>query len=87
MPGILAGIILGIGRIVGETAALIFTAGTVAKVPSSLFSSGRTLAIHMYALWNEGMSTEQSYATAVILLILVIGINSLSEYIARKLTR
>ena len=83
-PGILSGIVLSMGRIVGETAALIFTAGTEAAVPSSLLGSGRTLSVHMYMLWNEGMHTEASYATAVILLVLVVGLNALSSYIAKK---
>ena len=74
-PGILAGIILAIGRIVGETAALIYTAGTMAKVPSSLLGSGRTLAIHMYLLSTEALYLPQAYATAVVLLVLVIGID------------
>ncbi|MDL2249074.1 phosphate ABC transporter permease PstA [Lachnospiraceae bacterium OttesenSCG-928-J05] len=87
IPGILAGIILAIGRIVGETAALIYTAGTVAKVPSSVMESGRTLAVHMYNLSNEGLHMEQAYATAVVLLVLVLGINSLSGFVAKKLTK
>ncbi|MBM6948038.1 phosphate ABC transporter permease PstA [Mordavella massiliensis] len=87
VPGILAGIILAIGRIVGETAALIYTAGTVAQVPSSVFGSGRTLAVHMYNLSSEGLYMDQAYATAVILLVLVVGINALSGVIARKLTK
>ena len=86
-PGILAGIILAIGRIVGETAALIYTAGTVAQVPTSVFGSGRTLAVHMYNLSSEGLYMDQAYATAVILLVLVVGINALSSVIARKLTK
>lgn len=84
VPGVLAGIILSIGRIVGETAALIFTAGTVAKIPDSLFSSGRTLAVHMYALYNEGLYVNESYATAVVLLVVVIAINALSTFIAKR---
>ena len=84
VPGILAGIILAVGRIVGETAALIYTAGTVAHVPDNVMSSGRTLAIHMYALSSEGLYTDQAYATAVVLLAIVIGINWLSGYVARK---
>lgn len=87
MPGIMAGIILAIGRIVGETAALIYTAGTMPKVPSSLFGSGRTLAIHMYLLANEGLYMNQAYATAVVLLILAVGINAFSAWIARRLTK
>ena len=84
VPGILAGVILGIGRIVGETAALIFTSGTVAQVPDSLFSSGRTLSVHMYSLWNEGLYADQSYATAVVLLLIVLLINGASAIIAKK---
>ncbi|MDR1664219.1 MAG: phosphate ABC transporter permease PstA [Clostridiales bacterium] len=85
-PGILAGVILAIGRIVGETAALIFTAGTVAQVPG-LLGSGRTLAIHMYALSSEGLYTGQAYATAVVLLAVVIGINTLSAKAAKKIAK
>ncbi len=85
VPGILAGVILGVGRIVGETAALIYTAGTAAEAPGSLLSSGRTLSVHMYALWNEGFYTDKSYATAVILLLTVLAINSASAFLARKL--
>lgn len=87
MPGILAGVILGIGRIVGETAALIYPAGTAAVVPSSLMESGRTLAVHMYALTSEGLYMEESYATAVVLLLLVVGLNALSAFAARRLTQ
>ncbi|SHK13593.1 phosphate ABC transporter permease PstA [Hespellia stercorisuis] len=87
VPGILAGVILAVGRIVGETAALIYTAGTVATVPSSVMGSGRTLAVHMYNLASEGLYMDQAYATAVILLILVVGINTLSNVIAKRLTK
>ena len=87
VPGILAGVILAIGRIAGETAALIFTTGTVAQIPKNLMGSGRTLAVHLYALWNEGLAAEQSYATAVVLLIIVVLINMLSSFIAKKLAK
>lgn len=87
VPGILAGVILAIGRIVGETAALIYTAGTVAQVPKNVLGSGRTLAIHMYMLSSEGLYMNQAYATAVILLVLVVAINTLSGVIAKKLTK
>lgn len=87
VPGILAGIILAIGRIVGETAALIYTAGTVAKVPENLFSSTRTLSVHMYNLSQEGLYFNQAYATAVVLLLVVIAINSLSGFIAKRIAR
>ncbi len=87
VPGISAGIILAIGRIVGETAALIFTAGTVAQIPENLMGSGRTLAIHLYALWNEGLEADKSYATAVVLLVVVVLINAASSFAAKKLVQ
>ena len=85
VPGILSGVILSIGRIVGESAALVFTAGTVAEVAKGLFSSTRTLAVHMYAISGEGLYIGQTYATAVVLLLLVIVINALSGLIAKKI--
>ena len=86
MPGILSGVVLAIGRIVGETAALLFTAGTVADMPKHfLLSSGRTLAVHMYQLSLEGLHYDQAYATGVVLLLLVLGLNSLSSLISRKI--
>ena len=83
VPGILSGIILAIGRIVGETAALIYTSGTVANV-AGLLDSGRTLSVHMYSLSREGMHTNEANATAVVLLIIVFLINGLSSLIAKK---
>lgn len=85
IPGILSGVILAIGRIVGETAALIYTAGTVSKVPDSLLSSTRTLAVHMYTISTEGLYINQSYATAVVLLVMVLMINGLSALIAKRI--
>lgn len=87
VPGIMAGVILAIGRIMGETAALMYTAGTVPKMASSPMDSGRTLAVHMYNLSSEGLYMDQAYATAVILLIVVVGMNTLSAVAARKLTK
>lgn len=86
MPGILAGVILAIGRIVGETAALIYTAGSTTGLVEGVMDSGRTLAIHMYMLANEGLHTNQAWGTAVVLLVLVLGINTLSSFIAKKLS-
>ena len=83
IPGILSGVVLATGRIVGETAALIYTAGSVAKVPSSLMGSGRTLAVHMYVLSSEGLYMDQAYATAVILLIFVLVLNWVSGVCAK----
>lgn len=87
VPGILAGVILATGRIVGETAALMYTAGTVAKTATGLFDSTRTLAVHMYLLSSEGFHTNEAYATAVVLLIIVLGINILSNLAAKRLTK
>ncbi|KGF10615.1 phosphate ABC transporter permease [Peptostreptococcus sp. MV1] len=87
IPGILAGVILAVGRIVGETAALMYTAGTAANVPDGIMRSGRTLAVHMYTLASEGLYMNQAYATAVIILILTVGINTLSSLVARKFTK
>lgn len=85
MPGILAGILLAIGRIVGETAALIYTAGTVAQIPTSPMQSARTLSVHMYALSREGLHMDEGYATAVILLVVVVLINAASARIAKRI--
>ena len=87
VPGILSGVILSIGRIVGETAALMFTAGTVGAIASGLTSSGRTLAVHMYLLANEGLYINKAYAVAVVLLVLVLLLNGVSGLIAGKLKK
>ena len=87
VPGILAGIILSIGRIMGETAALVYTAGTVAQLPEDLFSSGRSLAVHLYVLASEGLFVEQAFATAVVLVIITVIINGASTWMAGKLMR
>lgn len=87
MPGIFSGIVLSIGRIVGETAALIYTAGTFTKAASSVFNSGRTLSVHMYLLSKEGLNTDQAYATAVVLLVIVIFINFISGRIASSVQK
>lgn len=87
MPGIVAGVILAIGRIVGETAALIYTAGTVAGIPRSVMDSGRTLSVHMYVLMSEGLHMNEAKGVAVVLLFLVLGMNFLSSIIARRLNK
>lgn len=87
IPGIFSGVVLSTGRIVGETAALIFTAGTAPSVPKSIFSSTRTLAVHMYSLLSEGLYINQAYATAVVILVMVIGLNALSSKIAKTLVK
>ena len=87
VPGILAGIILATGRVVGETAALMFTAGSFAQIPGTVMGAGRTLAVHMYSLANEGLHVNQASATAVVLLIMVLLINWFSATVAKKITR
>ena len=87
VPGILAGVILAVGRVVGETAALIYTSGTLPKVPDSLMGSGRTLALHMYVLSCEGLHMNQAAATAVIILFFVMLINWLSGRVAKRIAK
>ncbi len=86
MPGIVSGVILAIGRVIGETAALIYTLGTSTNMPKNLMSSGRTLALHMYVLSNEGLHVNEAFATGVILLVVVIILNQLSVWLSNKLT-
>ena len=85
LNGILAGVTLCIGRIMGETAALLYTSGTATNIASSLGDSGRTMALHIYLLSGEGEATNEAYATSAVLVIMIIGINSATCYLARKL--
>lgn len=85
MPGILSGIILSIGRVVGETAALVYTLGTNTKIPDSIMKSGRSLAVHMYMLSGEGMAINEAFATAVVLLVCIIIINAVSNAISKRI--
>lgn len=84
VPGILSGVILAVGRVVSETAALLYTAGSTARIPTSVFSSTRTLAMHMYVLSSEGLYINEAYATATVLLIVVALINAASSFLARR---
>lgn len=85
LPGILSGVILSIGRVMGETAALIYTLGTASKVPTGLLSSGRTLAVHMYLLSTEGLHVNEAYATGVVLVLIILLVNGLSIYLSNRL--
>lgn len=85
VPGILTGIVFSIGRIVGETAAIYLTAGMVLRVPMNVMESGRTLSVHLYMLAKEGISLEEAYGTAIVLLVIILILNLLSYFIASKL--
>ena len=85
-PGILTGIMLSIGRAVGETAAVIFTMGSSLRLPTSLMDSGRTMAVHFYILAREGISMEKAYATALVLVVSILAINILAYYTMNKVT-
>ena len=94
VPGILGGVILALGRCVGEVAALIFTAGSIAQIPNfleqggmALFDSTRTLAVHMYVLASEGLHVNETYATAVVLLVMVVVLNLLATFAAKKMSK
>lgn len=87
IQGILSGVILSIGRIIGESAAVYFTAGMVPQIPKTIFNSARTLSVHMYVLANEGVSFDQAYATAAVLIVIVALINFFANKIALALNR
>lgn len=87
IPGILSAIILSMGRVMGETAAVYYTAGTMARVPSSVFSSTRSLAVHLYLLVKEGLESGDAFATATILIVIVVGLNALANFVAKRLSR
>jgi phosphate transport system permease protein len=84
VPGIITGVILGMGRAVGETAAVMFTAGTVAKVPWDIFSSVRTMTLHIYLLTMENISVRNAYGTAAVLIIMILAITIASNMITRR---
>jgi phosphate transport system permease protein len=83
-PGILTGIMLSVGRAVGETAAIIFTMGSSLRLPTSLMDSGRTMAVHFYILAREGISMEKAYGTALVLVLSILFINILAYYIMNR---
>ena len=86
-PGIINGIILGMGRIVGETAALFFTLGSGTNIADSIMSSARSLALHLYTLANEGISTSKAYATATVLIIFVLLLNLAASAVGKRMSR
>ncbi len=86
-PGVVTGIMLSLGRAIGETAAVIFTAGSALRLPTSLFSSSRTMSVHFYILAREGISVENAYGTAAVLIIAILGINILTYYLMNRYIR
>ena len=84
MPGIVTGVILSVGRSIGETAAVIFTAGSALRMPTSIFSSTRTMSVHFYILAREGISLSNAYGTAAVLIIAILGINILTYYLMNR---
>lgn len=87
IPGIMSGVILSIGRIVGESAALIYTSGTFRSTPSSIWDSAATLTVHMYVQSNEGLHVNQAFASGVVLLALTFLINMASDLIERHIQK
>jgi phosphate transport system permease protein len=83
LPGIATGIVLSIARSIGETAVIIFTAGSSLRFPNTIFESGRTLAVHFYILAREGISMPMAYGTAAILIIVILVIN-VSAYLMMR---
>jgi phosphate transport system permease protein len=84
LPGIVTGIILSVGRSIGETAAVIFTAGSALRIPTSLFSSSRTMSVHFYILAREGISMPKAYGTAAILIIAILAVNIATYYLMNR---
>jgi phosphate transport system permease protein len=87
LPGIVTGIILSVGRSIGETAAVIFTAGSALHIPTSVFSSSRTMAVHFYILAREGISMPNAYGTAAVLVIAILVINVITYYLMERFIR
>lgn len=84
LPGIVTGIILSVGRSIGETAAVIFTAGSALRIPTSLFSSSRTMSVHFYILARDGISMSKAYGTAAILIIAILAVNIATYYLMNR---
>jgi len=84
LPGIVTGVVLSVGRSIGETAATIFTAGSALRMPTSIFSSTRTMSVHFYILAREGISMPNAYGTAAVLIIAILGINILTYYLMNR---
>ena len=87
LPGIVTGIMLSVGRCIGETAAVIFTAGSALPTPTSVFASGRTLAVHFYILATETDAFGMAYGTAAVLIIAILTINVMAYWMMHRIVR
>ncbi len=87
LPGISTGIMLSVGRSLGETAVLLFTAGAALRTPLSLFDSGRTMPVHFYILAREGISMPNAYGTAAILMVSILLINIVAYSLMQHLMK
>lgn len=87
LPGIVTGIMLSVGRCIGETAAVIFTAGSALQMPTSLFASGRTLAVHFYILATETDAFDMAYGTAAVLVVAILTINVMAYWMMHRIVR
>ena len=87
LPGILSGVILSIGRVIGESAAVFLTAGTVASMPSTIFDSARTLTVHSYLLTKELGDISGAASVGIVLIIIVLFLNTAAKFIAKKLNK
>ncbi len=87
LPGIVTGVILSVGRSIGETAAVIFTAGSALRIPTSVFSSSRTMSVHFYIMAREGISMPRAYGTAAVLIIAILAVNIATYYLMNRFIR
>ncbi|MDK2563824.1 phosphate ABC transporter permease PstA [Romboutsia sedimentorum] len=87
VPGILSGLILSIGRVVGESAAILLTAGTVAQMPHGIFDSARTLTVHAYLVTKEKGNIEEAAAIGIVLIVIILILNSLAKLISKKINK
>ncbi len=86
-PGILTGVLLSLGKVAGETAAILLTAGSSLSLPSSIMDPVRSLPLHLYVLVSEGISTEKAYATACVLILMILAVNSSATFLMKRMVK
>lgn len=87
MPGVLSGVILAMGRVIGESAAILLTAGTVAQMPFSLFDSARTLTVQAYLVTKENGDIGQACAVGIVLIVIILALNYIAKFISKKFNK